>query len=103
MKSARKSSKNPAKKAKPAASKRGKSGTAKPAPKRPRHPPKTEKRDSGPLAARIAVAVALSSLVGLVIKLLPGPSQVNWEILAFAVPVNLALAVALAHQARPSA
>lgn len=56
-----------------------------------------------PLAARIAVAVALSSLVGLVIKLLPGPSQVNWEILAFAVPVNLALAVALARQARPSA
>jgi hypothetical protein len=53
-----------------------------------------------PFAARIAVAVALSSLAGLVIKLLPGPSQVNWEILAFAVPVNVGLAVALVHSQR---
>jgi hypothetical protein len=49
---------------------------------------------------RIAVAVALSSLAGLVIKLLPGPSQVNWEILAFAVPVNVGLAVALVYSQR---
>jgi hypothetical protein len=54
-----------------------------------------------PFAARIALAIALSSLAGLVIKLLPGPSQVNWEILALAVPVNLGLAVGLVHS-RPS-
>lgn len=53
-----------------------------------------------PLAARIAVAVALSSLAGLAIKLLPGPSQVNWEVLAFAVPVNLGLAMAIIRQTR---
>ncbi|HEY9515248.1 MAG TPA: DUF4105 domain-containing protein [Gemmatimonadaceae bacterium] len=52
-------------------------------------------REPHPIAARIALVIALSSLAGLFIKLLPGPSQVNWEILAFAVPVNLGLAIAV--------
>jgi hypothetical protein len=52
-------------------------------------------REPQPIAARIALVIALSSLAGLFIKLLPGPSQVNWEILAFAVPVNLGLATAV--------
>ncbi len=48
-----------------------------------------------PFAARIALAITLASLAGLAIKLLPGPSQVNWEILALAVPVNLGLTWAI--------
>ncbi|HEU6452522.1 MAG TPA: DUF4105 domain-containing protein [Gemmatimonadaceae bacterium] len=47
------------------------------------------------VAERLAMFVAVSSLVGLALKLLPGPSQVNWEIIAFALPVNLGLAAAV--------
>lgn len=54
-----------------------------------------------PIAERIAMFVAISSLAGLALKLLPGPSQVNWEIIAFALPVNLGLAAAvIRHRAR---
>jgi hypothetical protein len=42
--------------------------------------------------------VAVSSLAGLALKLLPGPSQVNWEVIAFALPVNLGLAFAVTGQ-----
>lgn len=55
-------------------------------------------RESHPMATRLALVVALSSLAGLAIKLLPGPSQVNWEVLAFAVPVNLGLALAVINK-----
>jgi hypothetical protein len=48
-----------------------------------------------PVAARLAMFVAISSLAGLVLKLLPGPSQVNWEVIAFALPVNVGLAAAV--------
>lgn len=47
------------------------------------------------IADRLAIFVAVSSLAGLVLKLLPGASQVNWEIIAFALPVNLGLAAAV--------
>lgn len=64
--------------------------------------PGVARRDArvAPFTARIALAIALASLAGLVIKLLPGPSQVNWEILALAVPVNLGLAVGLVGSRR---
>jgi hypothetical protein len=48
-----------------------------------------------PVATRLAMFVAISSLAGLVLKLLPGPSQVNWEVIAFALPVNVGLAAAV--------
>jgi hypothetical protein len=48
-----------------------------------------------PVAARLAMFVAISSLAGLALKLLPGPSQVNWEVIAFALPVNVGLAAAV--------
>ena len=57
-------------------------------------------RKPHPLAARLALVIALLSLAGLGMKLLPGSSQVNWEILAFAVPVNLGLATAVISQRR---
>jgi hypothetical protein len=57
-------------------------------------------RDVHPLAERAALVMALASLAGLAVKLLPGASQMNWEIIAFALPVNVALAVAVAWQAR---
>ena len=53
-----------------------------------------------PVAARVALVMLLASLAGLVVKLLPGTSQMNWEIIAFALPVNGALAVVVARQAR---
>jgi hypothetical protein len=52
-------------------------------------------RKPHPVAARLALFLAISSLAGLALKLLPGPSQVNWEIIAFALPVNLGLAAAV--------
>ncbi len=58
-------------------------------------------RIAHPVAERLAIFLAISSLAGLALKLLPGPSQVNWEVIAFALPVNLGLAAAiLAHRAR---
>ena len=53
-------------------------------------------REAHPLAARVALVMLLASLAGLVIKLLPGVSQMNWEIIAFALPVNVALAFGVA-------
>jgi hypothetical protein len=47
--------------------------------------------EAHPVAARLALVMVLASLAGLVIKLIPGVSQVNWEILAFALPVNVGL------------
>ncbi len=55
-------------------------------------------RKPHPIAERLAIFVAISSLAGLALKLLPGPSQVNWEIIAFALPVNLGLAAAVIGQ-----
>jgi hypothetical protein len=52
-------------------------------------------RKPHPVAERLAMFVAISSLAGLALKLLPGASQVNWEIIAFALPVNLGLAAAV--------
>jgi len=57
-------------------------------------------RSEHPIARRLAIFVAISSIIGLLLKLLPGPSQVNWEIIAFALPVNVALAAALLRQQR---
>jgi len=42
----------------------------------------------------LAVSVAVLSLVGLAVQVLPGFDQVNAEVLAVSVPVNLAVAVA---------
>ncbi len=53
-----------------------------------------------PMAARLALVVALTSVAGLLVKLLPGRSQMNWEIIAFALPVNVALALAMLRQTR---
>ena len=39
-----------------------------------------------PFATRVALVMALASLAGILIKLLPGPHQMNWEIIAFALP-----------------
>ena len=57
-------------------------------------------RKPHPIAERLAMFVAVSSLAGLALKLLPGPSQVNWEIIAFALPVNLGLAAAVVGERR---
>jgi len=46
-------------------------------------------------AARLASGAAVLSLVGLLLKLFPGLHQVNGEIIAFALPVHLALAWAV--------
>ncbi|HEX2203127.1 MAG TPA: DUF4105 domain-containing protein [Longimicrobium sp.] len=43
-------------------------------------------------AKALAAAVALSSLLGFVLQVLPGLDQVNGQIIALALPVNLALA-----------
>lgn len=51
-------------------------------------------REPHRIAERLAIFIAVSSLAGLVLKALPGMSQVNGEIIAFALPVNLALAAA---------
>jgi hypothetical protein len=51
-----------------------------------------------PFATRVALVMALASLAGILIKLLPGPHQMNWEIIAFALPVNLGLTFALASR-----
>lgn len=50
---------------------------------------------------RAAALVALLSLVGLLLKILPGFYQANLEIIALMLPVNLGLAAALALATRP--
>ena len=45
-----------------------------------------------PRTARLAVAVVVLSAAGVVLKLLPGPSQMNWEIIALALPLHIGLA-----------
>ncbi|HET7603401.1 MAG TPA: DUF4105 domain-containing protein [Gemmatimonadales bacterium] len=52
--------------------------------------------ETHPVATRAALVLLLASLTGLVVKLLPGVSQMNWEIIAFALPVNAALALGVA-------
>jgi len=52
-------------------------------------------RPAGRLAIRVAAAVAISSLAGLVLQILPGLDQVNGEVIATALPPNLALAALL--------
>lgn len=52
-----------------------------------------------PLAARLALAVMLCSLAGLLVKLAPGAGQMNWEIIALALPINAALAIAVGRRA----
>ena len=60
--------------------------------------------EAHPVAVRLALVMVLASLAGLVIKLIPGVSQVNWEILAFALPVNAGLAMGvLPERPTPSA
>jgi hypothetical protein len=51
-----------------------------------------------PFAARVALVMTLASVTGVIVKLLPGPGQMNWEIIAFALPVNLGLTIALAFR-----
>lgn len=46
-------------------------------------------------AARLAVLVAAGSVVGFLVQVLPGFSQVNGEVIALALPINLAIAVTL--------
>jgi hypothetical protein len=52
-----------------------------------------------PAARRIAIAIAILSVVGLLLKLLPG-SQVNGEIIALALPIHLGLAAGLGWSRR---
>lgn len=49
-----------------------------------------------PRTARLALALVVLSATGLVLKVLPGPSQLNWEIIALALPLHLGLAVGTA-------
>ncbi|HEX8690879.1 MAG TPA: DUF4105 domain-containing protein [Longimicrobium sp.] len=49
-------------------------------------------RWAGRWAERLALAVAALSVLGFVLQVLPGLDQVNGEIIALALPVNLALA-----------
>jgi hypothetical protein len=55
--------------------------------------------EAHPVAARIALVMLLASLAGLVLKLLPGVSQMNWEIMAFALPVNVGMAWGIGRRA----
>ncbi len=55
--------------------------------------------EAHPIAARLALVMVLASLAGLVIKLMPGVSQMNWEIIAFALPVNVGLAWGMRRRA----
>jgi hypothetical protein len=48
-----------------------------------------------PRTARLALALAVLSAAGLLLKLLPGPSQMNWEIIALALPLHLGVAAGL--------
>lgn len=59
---------------------------------------------SGPAALRVVSLVAGLSLLGLLLKLIPGFYQVNLEIIALILPVNLALAAGLflVVRSRPS-
>jgi hypothetical protein len=61
--------------------------------------PRVLRRPRGrhPVAARLALVMLLASAAGLVVKLIPGSSQMNWEIIAFALPVNFAIASRLAR------
>jgi hypothetical protein len=53
-----------------------------------------------PLAARVALVMALASVAGVLVKLLPGLHQMNWEIIAFALPLNVGLACTMTRHAR---
>jgi hypothetical protein len=48
---------------------------------------------------RLAIAIAILSVLGLVLKLLPGFHQVNGQIIALALPAQLGLAVSVRHLA----
>lgn len=52
------------------------------------------------LASRVTVVIAALSLLGFVLKVLPGFYQVNGEIIALALPIHLGLAMAMWKMAR---
>ena len=59
-------------------------------------------RTARPRTARLALALVVLSAIGLLLKLLPGASQMNWEIIALALPLHLGLAAGLtAHLGVP--
>src|SRR5690606_15196502 len=51
-----------------------------------------------PRTARLALVLVVLSAIGLLLKLLPGPSQMNWEIIALALPLHLGLAMGFHHE-----
>ncbi len=51
-----------------------------------------------PRTGRLAIALVLLSAAGLLVKLLPGPSQTNWEIIALALPLHLGLAAGMTRR-----
>lgn len=51
-----------------------------------------------PRTARLALVLVMLSALGLLLKLLPGPSQMNLEIIALALPLHLGLAVGTASE-----
>ncbi|HEU4800192.1 MAG TPA: DUF4105 domain-containing protein [Gemmatimonadales bacterium] len=55
-------------------------------------------RAAHPRTVRLALALVVLSATGLLLKLLPGPSQMNWEIIALSLPLHLGLAVGLHHE-----
>ncbi len=57
----------------------------------------------GPRTVRLAIAVALLALTGLVWKVLPFVQQVNGEMIALALPIQLAIAVAAWRAAQRAA
>ncbi len=59
-------------------------------------------RSAGRAARWLAMALAASSLIGLVIQILPGFDQVNGQLLALAVPANLGVAIAVVGAKRES-
>ncbi|HEU4830438.1 MAG TPA: DUF4105 domain-containing protein [Gemmatimonadales bacterium] len=58
-------------------------------------------KSTGRAGGRISIAVAILSLIGLALKLLPA-GQVNGEIIALALPIHLGVAGALLRRPRPS-
>jgi hypothetical protein len=54
--------------------------------------------EAHPVAVRVALTMVLASLAGLLVKLIPGVSQMNWEIIAFALPVNVGLAAVVSRR-----
>jgi hypothetical protein len=53
-------------------------------------------------AAALAALAAATSVVGLLLKLVPGFTQDNLQVVALALPANLGLAVGLTGLRRPT-